>query len=41
MQQIQLGYRGLALLFDLTLDRFLWPGVIAIALVGTAYLGAG
>ncbi|MGR3572119.1 hypothetical protein [Brevirhabdus sp.] len=40
MQKLQYGYRGMAFLIGLNLDRMLWPAAIAAALVGAHYLGS-
>ncbi|MDQ7071046.1 MAG: hypothetical protein Q9M48_09975 [Rhodobacterales bacterium] len=39
MQNIQNGYRGLSLLFDLNWDRIMYLFAIAVALTAGAYLG--
>jgi len=39
MQQIHSGYRGVTLLLDLNMDRLLWLGAIALALVAGGFLG--
>ncbi|TCP25289.1 hypothetical protein [Rhodovulum adriaticum] len=38
MHAIQNSVRGLHLLFDLNIDRLLFPGAISLALVLAAYL---
>ncbi len=40
MQLITGGYRGLALLFNLNWDRFLYLGAIFAALLAAAYVGS-
>lgn len=39
MQTLQHSYRGLSLLIELNLDRLLFLGAIAAALVSAAYIG--
>jgi len=40
MQNIQNGYRGLSLLFDLNWDRIMYLFTITAALLAGAYFGA-
>lgn len=40
MQTIQHGYRGLSLLIDLNLDRFLTVGALILALVVGGLVGS-
>lgn len=40
MQMIHSGYRGLSLVFDLSIDRILIPAAIVVGLIGGAMIGA-
>jgi hypothetical protein len=40
MQMIQSGYRGLSLVFDLSIDRILIPLAIVVGLAGGAMIGS-
>jgi len=40
MENIQSGYRGLSLLFNLNWDRFMYLTTILIALMAGAFLGS-
>ena len=40
MQNITGGYRGLALLIDLNVDRMIYLGAIAAALFAAAFIGS-
>lgn len=40
MQMIQRGYRGLSLVFNLSVDRILIPLAIVVGLAGGAMIGA-
>lgn len=39
MEQIQQGYRGLSLLWQINWDRLLYVGTIAVALGAGAWIG--
>jgi len=39
MEQIQQGYRGLSLLWQINWDRLLYVGTIALALSAGAWIG--
>jgi len=40
MQAIQDGYRGLSVVFDISLDRILIPLAIVLCLAGGGFLGS-
>jgi predicted ABC-type sugar transport system permease subunit len=40
MQMFQSGYRGLSLVFDLSIDRILIPLAIVVGLAGGAMIGS-